>query len=80
MENLTVRFNEALKKMALNMFGNQNPLKITCTTNSEFFPIQKSVKYVVNRIKSVNRVVILTGAGVSVGSGIPAFRGVGGLY
>ena len=35
---------------------------------------------IVGRLREARRVTILTGAGVSAASGVPTFRGTGGLW
>ena len=37
-------------------------------------------KEIVERLRTARRVTVLTGAGVSAASGVPTFRGAGGLW
>lgn len=50
-------------------------LKLTGVINME-----SSIKQLKDMIDSSNKIVFFTGAGISVASGIPDFRSVGGLY
>ena len=40
----------------------------------------ENISVFVQQLKSAKRVLFTTGAGISVASGIPTYRGVGGLY
>ena len=39
-----------------------------------------AVERVAARLRGARRVAVLTGAGMSVASGLPTYRGIGGLY
>ena len=43
-------------------------------------PAARDVDALVDRLRAARRVTVLTGAGVSAASGIPTFRGAGGLW
>ncbi|MCB0191337.1 MAG: NAD-dependent protein deacylase [Anaerolineae bacterium] len=42
--------------------------------------ITKTIKYVASEINKAKRILFITGAGISADSGLPTYRGVGGLY
>ena len=42
--------------------------------------IEDQLDLVAERLKRARRVTVLTGAGVSAASGVPTFRGAGGLW
>ena len=39
-----------------------------------------SIRSVVSELRNVNSVLVITGAGLSADSGLPTYRGIGGLY
>ena len=41
---------------------------------------RESIRQLAIRMKEANRVLFITGAGLSADSGLPTYRGVGGLY
>ncbi len=43
-------------------------------------PDEAVVSAIVTRLRSARRVLVVTGAGMSADSGLPTYRGVGGLY
>ena len=46
----------------------------------EMSEISSSLEKVASALKRAERVAVLTGAGMSVASGLPTYRGIGGLY
>ncbi|SFT43666.1 NAD-dependent deacylase [Pseudomonas marincola] len=42
--------------------------------------MQSSVEQVVSAIRAAKRILVITGAGLSADSGLPTYRGLGGLY
>lgn len=59
-----------------------NFCSISCLKMSNQFPVNPSTDMDTFRkiIKNAKKIVILTGAGVSAESGVPTFRGAGGLW
>ena len=41
---------------------------------------QTKIEKVVSQLKSANDIFVITGAGISADSGLPTYRGIGGLY
>lgn len=46
----------------------------------ESVPFQRDIDRIVDRLRKSKRVLFITGAGLSADSGLPTYRGVGGLY
>ncbi len=46
----------------------------------EHFPTQEELEKAVQILRGAKRIAVLTGAGVSAESGVPTFRGAGGLW
>lgn len=45
-----------------------------------FDPVQQKIDHVVDVMRHARRLLIITGAGISADSGLPTYRGIGGLY
>jgi len=41
---------------------------------------EENIKTIATRLRSADRILFITGAGISVESGVPTYRGIGGLY
>lgn len=59
--------------LILKTFRCQQPFTMACRANSDMAEFRKIVK-------NSKHVVVVTGAGVSAESGVPTFRGEGGLW
>ena len=42
--------------------------------------MQRAIKQVAEQLKQAERILLITGAGLSADSGLPTYRGLGGLY
>ncbi len=42
--------------------------------------LERGIRLLAERVRSARRITVLTGAGVSAGSGVPTFRGAAGLW
>ncbi|MGH8459507.1 MAG: Sir2 family NAD-dependent protein deacetylase, partial [Nevskiales bacterium] len=54
-----------------------NSLRRPLSGNSEY---RASLDQVVDRLHVARRILVITGAGISADSGLPTYRGIGGLY
>ena len=45
-----------------------------------FEPMDDALDRIADRLRAAERVLFITGAGISADSGLPTYRGVGGLY
>ncbi len=42
--------------------------------------MERAIKQVAQQLKQAERILLITGAGLSADSGLPTYRGLGGLY
>jgi len=79
---LCIDFGKVLSALAEN-FGKtlESPLqKVPGPGEEDMIPKVKTVQEVAEELATKEHIVFLTGAGLSVASGIPTFRGEGGYW